>query len=122
MKKRITKPTAATQPERSFDKDGEIYARLLEDKRTPESFRKAFGSLFIECLLAYSGVQLTEPQVLRVLLPFVMEHLNEDYGETMLESLMHIRDALIPDEVVEKVLAETHKLFEHRAICGCKHL
>jgi hypothetical protein len=117
--KKITKKATPAPAARDFDKDGELYARLLENKGTPDSFRKAFGSLYVECMMSYSGVTLEEPEIVRVLFPFILDRLDEGYASTMLESLTHVRDALVPDAVVEKVLAETHKLFEHRAICGC---
>lgn len=103
----------------SYEKDAEIYARLLENPKTPEAFRKAFDSLFTECLFSYSGVSLIDPPLLRFLLPMVMESLNAEYGNTMLESLLHVREALVPDEIITETLAGVHKLFEHRKMCGC---
>lgn len=73
----------------------ELYAQLLEHPDCPDAFKVAFGKLF-DCLYNMSGVDITDPPAVRVLLPLILNSLDGIEPATadgVMESLMSMRDA-----------------------------
>ena len=86
----------------------EDYAQLLEHPDCPDTFKQAFETLFVDGLLNLWGESIiTEPTVVRVLLPFVLNELDRSEPATadgIMQSLAHLRGRFA-NKQYEEILA-----------------
>lgn len=92
-----------------WQKDGEIYARLLANNDCPVAFREAFKAIFYDQLLPMAD--FGHPLNITAFFPLILISAQGSHpieADTIVQTLIHLRETLAA-ELSEKVLAEVRK-------------
>ena len=89
--------------------EADHFARLLEREDCPEAFREAFAAVFTDQILNVAHLDLARGNALRVLYVLALSDIRgfaPEAAGTVRDTLITLRDALMPEGAVNEVLGE----------------